>query len=299
MKQSVLYSNSPLVDPNTDIRLMVPCQGASMTPSALKSSTDTSQTGAHTPRSTGQANPGLGALETLQGTFLFFRPTVGYTWTPPRLHMKLPAHKQDSGQEPEFEALSYVWASTSNPEVPNPPEPAEGVQTPSASPSQLVLLGENLASAFRHLRYRDRPRTLRVNAFCINQIDNAEKSSHVKPMEAIYRPAPRVIAWLGPEKDDRSLTMSALKRLGAQAVLTIDNHIRPSPEATYQGCYSNTTDVSYSPLLWRAALIPPSMLCAVPGYAGDVTRQLKRAQAVKLFMEYFIWCSNYLCLHPI
>jgi len=44
---------------------------------------------------------------------------------------------------------------------------------------QSVLLGRNLASALRHLRYQDKPRTLWVDAGYINQRGDVEKSLQV------------------------------------------------------------------------------------------------------------------------
>jgi hypothetical protein len=254
MDKAVPYSYLPLADPNTDIRLMVLLPGDSGDPirveifhAPLKPQTQ------RRPRLTLQEirdklPPGWGAHETLQGTFLFFKPTVGYTWTPPDPDMKMPPNQEDCAQEPAFEALSYQWGSLED------PEPAEVVQPPSASPSRFILLGENLASALRHLRYQDKPRTLWVDAVCINQMDDVEKSSQVKRMGALDRSAPRVIAWLGPEKEkeDSALAMSVLQRLGAQVVLTTDNRIRPSPEATYRDYYLSTTDFPFSPRLWES-----------------------------------------------
>jgi hypothetical protein len=83
-------------------------------------------------------------------------------------------------------------------------------------------------------------------------MDNVEKSIQVKRMGALYRSAPRVVAWLGPEEHDSSLAMSALNHLGAQIVQTTDNRIRPSPEATWRDYYLSTTDFPFSPRLWEA-----------------------------------------------
>ena len=86
----------------------------------------------------------------------------------------------------EFEALSYVWGDTS-------PEKKTPIQVDNA----ILLVGRNLRSALLHLRDEEQPRTLWVDAVCINQEDFDERSRQVPLMGDIYRTATRAIAWLG------------------------------------------------------------------------------------------------------
>lgn len=60
---------------------------------------------------------------------------------------------------------------------------------------------ENLEMALRHMRYHDRPRTLWIDAVCINQANIAERNNQVKRIGLIYRIARQVVVWLGLEKD--------------------------------------------------------------------------------------------------
>ncbi|MBE3046757.1 HET domain-containing protein [Candidatus Bathyarchaeota archaeon] len=87
--------------------------------------------------------------------------------------------------EPEdFEALSYVWESQKEkPQCIN----IEGHEMP---------ITQSLASAFRHLRTRDSPRCVWVDAICINQQDTAEKGDQVAMMGDIYRFSTRTCIWL-------------------------------------------------------------------------------------------------------
>lgn len=57
---------------------------------------------------------------------------------------------------------------------------------------------ENLADALRHLQREDRPGGLWVDAVCINQNDNLEKSKQLLLMKSTYHKATEVVAWLGP-----------------------------------------------------------------------------------------------------
>jgi hypothetical protein len=84
----------------------------------------------------------------------------------------------------QYEALSYVWGDRDNDQM-------------------IVLEGQpwrvtaNLFQALRHLRHADRPRTLWVDAVCINQEDTDERGHQVSHMGPIFRKAETVVIWLG------------------------------------------------------------------------------------------------------
>ncbi|KAK1827172.1 heterokaryon incompatibility protein-domain-containing protein [Podospora conica] len=85
---------------------------------------------------------------------------------------------------PDFEALSYVWGDVEN-------------TTPIQVDNAILHIGRNLRSALLHLRDEEQPRTLWVDAACINQKDLDERSTQVPLMGDIYTKATRAIAWLG------------------------------------------------------------------------------------------------------
>ena len=90
--------------------------------------------------------------------------------------------------KPAFEALSYVWGSVDN------------SLTATCDPSgRWLSITQNLAKALKALRMEGAPRTLWVDAICINQNDNSEKSHQVRLMRRIYGQASKVIAWIGEE----------------------------------------------------------------------------------------------------
>jgi len=93
-------------------------------------------------------------------------------------------------QCPSFEALSYVWGS-----------PGKTVEIQLHG--SVFSATANLEAALRHLRYANRPRCLWVDAVCINQGDNDEKSRQVVLMPDIYSSAIQVLFWLG-EGDKQS-----------------------------------------------------------------------------------------------
>ncbi|CAI0647327.1 unnamed protein product [Colletotrichum noveboracense] len=113
---------------------------------------------------------------------------------------------------PEYETLSYTW---------NDESPSESMTVMSTSYNcQTLLLTPNCASAFRVLQKRIVGGTvaqigLWVDAICINQSSNAEKSTQVGMMAEIYSRASRVILWLGMScapPDLKSLWMIQLLR---------------------------------------------------------------------------------------
>ena len=98
---------------------------------------------------------------------------------------------------PEYEALSYLW----------------GDQFPKFTINvndQPFAIGHNLYTAMCYLRHRTTPRTLWIDALCINQTDNAEKGCQIRRMGAIYSNASEVLVWLGESDTDIDRAMDML-----------------------------------------------------------------------------------------
>ncbi|KAL2134482.1 hypothetical protein VTI74DRAFT_11665 [Chaetomium olivicolor] len=55
----------------------------------------------------------------------------------------------------------------------------------------------NLERALKYLRLKDKPRTVWVDALCINQEDEGEKQMQIQRMDAVYANASTVVVWLG------------------------------------------------------------------------------------------------------
>ncbi|KAI0410239.1 heterokaryon incompatibility protein-domain-containing protein [Xylaria grammica] len=90
------------------------------------------------------------------------------------------------GWGPEYTALSYAWGF------------------PGREPSRILVnddeveIWPNLECALRDLRLPDRLFLLWVDALCINQKNDEERSSQVGLMRDIYAHATRVVVYLGP-----------------------------------------------------------------------------------------------------
>ncbi|KAG8416094.1 hypothetical protein J3459_013795 [Metarhizium acridum] len=176
--------------------------------------------------------------ETLDGRYIFayrdtnVRPS---SWDHPdpgfdraRYELKEENYLPGPLYEPKYEALSYTWASELGSVKAN-------VSSGSMSARQLfdeIELGGNLASALKHLRFKDKSRVLWIDAICINQKDDTERSIQVKRMGSIYSFAQNVIVWLGPEGQDSTHALSTLQSLAKQVELTIDNALYATPGAS-------------------------------------------------------------------
>ncbi|KAH6678701.1 heterokaryon incompatibility protein-domain-containing protein [Halenospora varia] len=87
-------------------------------------------------------------------------------------------------EKPKYESLSYTWGSSNT---------VKAIEINGI----FVSVRRNLDRALRHFRRKDRERVLWIDAICINQADDEEKSWQVKLMADIYRRAQRVLVWLG------------------------------------------------------------------------------------------------------
>jgi hypothetical protein len=103
-------------------------------------------------------------------------------------------------EDPHYEALSYTWGAAHFPETLHADE-------------SIIRITENLMSALTQFRLRNAPRTLWVDAICINQQDVEEKGRQVMAMANIYRRSCRVLAWLGPGTEDTDRALSHFRKL--------------------------------------------------------------------------------------
>jgi hypothetical protein len=121
---------------------------------------------------------------------------------------------------PYFETISYCWGS---PTVRNHVN-LNG--TPTSVPW-------SSAAALRRLRFSDKPRVLWIDAICIDQSSQSEKSEQVAFMSTIYRMGKRNLVYLG-EDDTRfaERASSAVQSLISE-MRTENNDLDSSVQAAY------------------------------------------------------------------
>ena len=114
----------------------------------------------------------------------------------------------DSHDAPEYEALSYTWGSQH-----------DGLAKIKLN-GHLISVTNNLFEALKQLRL-DRVKKgtseskLWIDAICINQGDDVEKSHQVLLMRDIYANATRVLAWIGKPDSLSGLAFDTLTRFAA------------------------------------------------------------------------------------
>jgi hypothetical protein len=104
--------------------------------------------------------------------------------------------------ETQYEALSYVWGMS------------EGMYLrPITVNNKSYRITQNLDSALRHLRHKNRERVLWVDAICLDQNDVEEKNRVVPEMHIIYGSAKRVLAWVGKANTSTAMAVELVKSL--------------------------------------------------------------------------------------
>lgn len=115
----------------------------------------------------------------------------------------------DLEADPVYQALSYTWDSAYH--LPQGEGNAEGESKPPrltfvVCNGRKVEVTRNLFDALAEFRKREDVQNLWVDALCINQTDNAERSKPVLLMGDIYAQAREVLIWL--ETPTRTLSTS-------------------------------------------------------------------------------------------
>ncbi|PVH68642.1 HET-domain-containing protein [Cadophora sp. DSE1049] len=107
---------------------------------------------------------------------------------------------------PDYDALSYAWGP-------------HDLSAHLTLDDELFPVSRNLFAALRQIcldqRKTGRARKLWVDAICINQADNAEKSHQVLLMRDIYSHANMVLAWIGASDNLSALAFDTLEKFAA------------------------------------------------------------------------------------
>lgn len=113
----------------------------------------------------------------------------------------------ESGSAPDrldpYDALSYHWG---------PKRKGFFVEVLSGSDAYRISITPNLDGALRYLRSDTAHRFLWVDALCIDQSNEDEKSSQIPKMSQIYNGADHVRVWLGLEEGHSAKAMEFVKK---------------------------------------------------------------------------------------
>ena len=112
-------------------------------------------------------------------------------------------------QAPAYDAISYVWGST------------KSVQTLRCNQKEMSMT-LNLEAALRRIRFQDRSRTIWVDAICIDQGNDRERSHHVTFMNEVYSKATQVLACMGQDAAGGEANVAAL----------IEEHVKRMADST-------------------------------------------------------------------
>lgn len=133
----------------------------------------------------------------------------------------------DMNRLPKYNCLSYTWGDPMSRNL-YPPDASRNEMSASCdkhirhADGTIIRVTENLVQALKRLAKfgyssplgKSTPQYLWIDAICINQGDNDEKSSQVAMMDVIYSHSETVIVWLGEEDFH---TAGALKIMRALA----------------------------------------------------------------------------------
>jgi hypothetical protein len=104
-----------------------------------------------------------------------------------------------------YDALSYTWG-----------HPDDKAEQPIFVQGSHVTVSKNLDLALRALRYATEPRILWIDALCINQQSNREKSRQVSLMRKIYSLAQKTVVWLGEETRENTQAVDWISLISAE-----------------------------------------------------------------------------------
>ncbi|KAF4633974.1 hypothetical protein G7Y89_g4138 [Cudoniella acicularis] len=107
-------------------------------------------------------------------------------------------HKHMTDDDVTYEALSYVWGSS---EDIHSIQLMGSVEEPESVTKHNFPVTKNLHEALCLLRRPESCRVLWIDAICINQSDDAERSSQVALMRSIYSNAFHAVVYFGPEDE--------------------------------------------------------------------------------------------------
>ncbi len=165
-----------------------------------------------------------------------------------------------------YYALSYVWGDSED-------------RRSIICNRQLKEVTTNLHSVLHQYRARASSMRLWVDALCIDQSNDVEKTFQVRMMQDIYKHADKVIIWLGDMHEDDETAVEALRMINA-------------PWARYKGILLFTGQDAGAHDLWLAQNLSTKALLAVSSFLQRpwfqrmwIVQELLSARSVA------VWCG--------
>lgn len=125
----------------------------------------------------------------------------------------------DLSTNPSYEALSYTWAIDSDISGPTTGAPSRTVMCNGATLDVFKNL-HNALFQLQELGWTSAP--IWIDAMCINQRDDVEKSAQVNMMGDIFRAASRVVVWLGKSSYATEIALAKARPFFHDGVLPED-----------------------------------------------------------------------------
>jgi hypothetical protein len=122
-----------------------------------------------------------------------------------------------------YECLSYTWGSPKQPQEKIYIRQSSLATNSNTDGLQFLYVRINLMNLLRYIRMHDAARVIWIDAVCINQRDEDEKSREVARIGHIYNEAAQLLAWLELEDKSTSLAYETIKRLSVGIVLRLDH----------------------------------------------------------------------------
>lgn len=151
--------------------------------------------------------------------------TAVQTDKPSRPRVRCGMRRVSLDDAPVYTGLSYVWGDSNE-------------RSLVLVDDREVSITTNLESALFHLRHASTTITLWIDALCINQSDDREKSASVQKMTMIYQNANHVIVWLGPTAEDSDVALTVLNQIGKEVCdlgfwdVPLENFLIASPNGS-------------------------------------------------------------------
>jgi hypothetical protein len=151
---------------------------------------------------------------------------------------------------PPYEALSYAWG--------------KDIRQVKLRGGAVVTMRTNLYHALRYLQRPYASRLLWIDALCINQDNDEERSHQAQLMTQIYATAWRVLVWLGEANDDLSSCLTLLNQC-RQAVTAVDesHSASPPPVCLTQGEKESVKQLIDRPYFKRTWVLQETMVAKV------------------------------------